>query len=713
MDEPGTYLWEPRCPAEAELRALRDSVFWQRPELEEGARQEWEALLRSADLDAEQFIDGFNEVVGEYEAARRVLELFREAQEGGLRGTHTEPDPDPRPGRVTDPVGSAPVADGPVPDGTTAEPGPDADRFLNLAIVWPLSRKTVPADRVLAAGRSYELRVDIGALSAESLLAERPRPFPGDLLDHTDDDGRGDWLEATVLGDDFAVPVRRHGIFLPQTGSSWVCPCPPHAPHACEPVHRGAHLYIPFTTLGEPGPARLHLLVSYRGNQVQSAALTALVGAAESRGGDTVATVDYTLTAGFAQLATLPARTAAVRVGRPDGGAMTIDVIGQNGPVSSFWLTEHQVRGALKDVRGALFGVHAVNREDGSLENLIDENNGKPAGDLRRDLAALAHKGADLFLLLARSKPEREALRQALKAPSEIQICQEELGHLTFPWSLLYDIPLDTGVRPAPCDAGWAEIERRDAARSCPAESGHGRNTLCPFGFWGYRHFIEQPPSAAPGRRLRLWAGREGEAPALTLARSLTVDAPLMDHHVAQLRRHFVLGGVRECDRKEVLRQALVDAAGACVYFYAHGRRPDPLTDAPATTVLEIGQGERVTPRDLASWADTSPDPDRDEVAPLVFLNGCHTLDSDPASWLTFVEAFSAFSAAGVVGTEIMIEQGLANEIGEQFWEQLLLGEAVGPALHKVRMTLLRKGNALGLAYTAYCSAALRLRVAA
>ncbi|WP_407111809.1 hypothetical protein ACE1N8_32530 (plasmid) [Streptomyces sp. DSM 116494] len=97
-------------------------------------------------------------------------------------------------------------------------------------------------------------------------------------------------------------------------------------------------------------------------------------------------------------------------------------------------------------------------------------------------------------------------------------------------------------------------------------------------------------------------------------------------------------------------------------------------------------------------------------MAPVVFLNGCHTLDTDPASWLTFVEAFSAFSAAGVVGTEIMIEQGMANEIGERFWERLLAGEAVGPALHKVRMTMLRKNNVLGLAYTAYCSAELRLR---
>ncbi|MHC8419064.1 hypothetical protein ACH121_04440 [Streptomyces sp. NB004] len=713
MHETGPYPDEPRCSSEAELRELRASEFWRRSELEDEARRKWDALLHRTDLGAEDFTDEFFWVLGEYPGALLVLELFRAARQDGLRGPGTQAPPDGRPDGVTvPPLGDISVGDiEPATDQDSATE-PDADRFLNLFIVWPLSRQTVPADRVLAAGRTYELRVDIGRLADQSLLARQARPFPDGMLGHTDDGGRGDWLEVTVLSDDFDLPAARHSVFLPRTGPSWVCPCPPreHAPHTCEPVHRGEHLYIPFTAPDEPGPARLRLLVSYRGNQLQSVSLTARVGAHESLDGDTTASVDYTLTTGYAQLAALPARTAAVRVGRPVGGTMTIDVLAQDGPVSSFWLTEHQVRGALQRVRDVLFGLHAVHHEDDSLENLIDENNAKTPDAAHDDLAKLAHQGAELFLLLARSRPEREALRRVLRAPAAIQICQQELGNVTFPWSLLYDIPLDNQGDLGRCAAGWAEVHRDDTARSCPEESRHGLNTLCPFGFWGYRHFIEQPPSAPPGRRLQLWAGRDGEAPALTVARSLTIDQELMDHHLTVLRGHFLHGGVHDCNRSDTLRKALIDATGACIYFYGHGRRPDPLVEPPSTTVLEIGQGERITPRDLAAWADSSPWRQSDEVAPVVFLNGCHTLDTDPASWLTFVEAFSAFSAAGVVGTEIMIEQGMANEIGERFWERLLAGEAVGPALHKVRMTMLRKNNVLGLAYTAYCSAELRLR---
>lgn len=99
-----------------------------------------------------------------------------------------------------------------------------------------------------------------------------------------------------------------------------------------------------------------------------------------------------------------------------------------------------------------------------------------------------------------------------------------------------------------------------------------------------------------------------------------------------------------------------------------------------------------------------------DELAPLVFLNGCHTADRDPASWLGFVDTFTELHASGVIGTEITVQQALAGECAELFWESLLAGQEVGPALHRVRMELLRKGNVLGLAYTAYCSAALRLR---
>jgi hypothetical protein len=76
---------------------------------------------------------------------------------------------------------------------------------------------------------------------------------------------------------------------------------------------------------------------------------------------------------------------------------------------------------------------------------------------------------------------------------------------------------------------------------------------------------------------------------------------------------------------------------------------------------------------------------------------------------LSFVDSFSAACAAGVIGTEIALEQRLASEVAERFFAHFRANEGVGDAMQATRIELLRKGNLLGLAYTPYCSAALRL----
>ncbi|MFF0473516.1 CHAT domain-containing protein [Streptomyces sp. NPDC004284] len=788
MPQDNAYAWPPRWALEEELRALRASDLWHRPELADGARRRWELLLRDADVDEEGFAFEFDAIRTLFRGAEETVALFR-----ARRGERPRGVPDGVPDRVRDraPVGSAPPpgpvreagegygpepAAGPEPataPGPRSRPGPrpgpelmpgtrlggkfkrrlrryyaardlplpsgvvfpreaehvtglvsapgsaaapapvEEERFLNLAVVWPLSRQAVPKDRVLASGGRYELRVDIGALSSTSLLAEQARPFPEEPLAHTDDEGRGDWLEVTVIGEDFALPEAvAHPLFLPRKGRSWVCPCAPGARHVCEEGHRGRYLHVPFVAPEAPGPARMRVLVSYRGNQLQSVSLTTWVAARESAGGATAAVVDYTLTPGFAGLAELPARTAGVRVGRGADGTMTIDVISRHGPVATFWLGDHQVRDVLEKARAALLDCHALRTgegEDRRLENALGPDNGKSPEDLFRDMTKLARLGWSFFQMIARGRNERAALMRVLREPAQIQICREEHQYLVFPWSLLYDIPVESQAELVPCAPGWDQVARDASARACPQPGTHGLNTLCPYGFWGYRHFIEHPPSVPRGRRLRLAAGRTGAAPVLTVARSNRLDEHLADRHLATLRTRFRRMDVY--DRSAELRRALVADPGDCLYFYGHGRRPrTAASEYSSATVLEIGLADRILPQDLKAWAVDEGWDRWDELAPLVFLNGCHTADRDPASWLGFVDTFIELSASGVIGTEITVDQALAGEFAELFWEALLAGQEVGPALHRVRMELLRKGNVLGLAYTAYCSAALRLR---
>ena len=96
---------------------------------------------------------------------------------------------------------------------------------------------------------------------------------------------------------------------------------------------------------------------------------------------------------------------------------------------------------------------------------------------------------------------------------------------------------------------------------------------------------------------------------------------------------------------------------------------------------------------------------------PLVLLNGCHTAELTPQSPVHFVDTFAAARAGGVVGTEITLDQSMAGEAAEVFLREVATGDrvGVGEAMRRMRLHFLQKGNVLGLAYTAYCSADLRL----
>src|SRR5690606_3321506 len=93
-----------------------------------------------------------------------------------------------------------------------------------------------------------------------------------------------------------------------------------------------------------------------------------------------------------------------------------------------------------------------------------------------------------------------------------------------------------------------------------------------------------------------------------------------------------------------------------------------------------------------------------------VVINGCHTVDMLTESLNNLVRAFTGdASASGVVGTEIAVETHVAAWAMELFLTALR-DRSVGEALRITRWTMLGRGNLMGLAYTPYCLANLRLR---
>ena len=157
----------------------------------------------------------------------------------------------------------------------------------------------------------------------------------------------------------------------------------------------------------------------------------------------------------------------------------------------------------------------------------------------------------------------------------------------------------------------------------------------------------------------------------------------------------------------------LAEPALEFVYFYCHGQRQE-VAGAEAQTWLSVGTAEVITPGDLFALDRSAWPPGHwRRTAPLVFINGCHTVDITPRTLVQFVDAFADVYAAGVIGTEITLHQRVAGEAAERLWRGLAVGDPVGVAMRAMRLGLLTKGNLMGLAYTAYCSADLFLNDAA
>jgi hypothetical protein len=574
----------------------------------------------------------------------------------------------------------------------------------------PLGRQTN-----LGSAVRYALRVDIGSHSPDSIL-DHPVAFPDGHLPPTE---TGAWLSVLVVSDDFLVPVVAHRLFLPSRGPSWVCACAPELGHTCAPQERAAYLYVPVVAPAAPGRAWLWLGVYSGRNLMQSQRVIARIDTQESFGSGCRAEIDFSLSGGLRGIDRLPPRSVNVMTRPADRGSHMVVVDGDIGEPFVFSLTEEQMSGASKAVREALRDIH-VEQYGGKLgsrprlRSRLDPGNGKSVHDFARDLLRLAPLGRRLWTLLLSGQPERRRLlrERLMREPATLQVARAGTSNLVFPWAAVYDIPLEDGRPEAhticPVVEEWHSD--RDApdhvVNRCPHESGHQLNTVCPFGFWGYRHLIEQPPSMPSARTLPMVIAAGADGPRMVMGYSLDLDGTLTARHVEALKAVFP---VDACDSRERMVAELARPDVQFVYFYCHGRRRPPHTDLH----LELGRGERLTPVDVQALAEgVWPVGHWTHTSPLVFINGCETVEIGPESLVGFVDAFADVYAAGVIGTETVVHQALAAEFGEAFWRHLHEGVTVGEALHATRIRLLRKGNLLGLAYTAYCSAALRLGTA-
>jgi hypothetical protein len=566
-------------------------------------------------------------------------------------------------------------------------------------------RSDLANDQALVCGREYRLAVRIGRPQERSRASAA---FPEGLLARAF--RQHDMVELDVVvfspADDFKLLApSRAKLRLARFGDSETVELPLQAMRA--------------------GVCRLRACIYHGLRLLQSIWLEARVdrvegAAADPGGAASQVGLDYTATADFALLESLPSPDASIVVNEASGGSHWLGVYAPEAgttpgePTAQLFTVSddrmQKVVGRLQTEleKAAVYGLKYRFADDAVTDAQWQQR--------EQTVVALARAGRQMCRTLL-----GDAIRPALRLsarPGVLSVGRCSGDGIGVPWAACYDYGLDPAqpesgqiVCPVFSAQARAGHDRLDDPAGCRAQADCPLNTpgaeqrvVCPFGFWGVRHQIEQPLHHVPviatgpngqaklppveavvhgfretGGRLRVACGRYQFADAETHPDELksTLDLDVASH------------------TGEIM--TLIKAAGTgIVYFFCHGLVVNGevvLQVGSATSAENIGADTL----DVAfEWAQPQP---------LVFLNGCDTVAFSAEAINDLTTAFRVWGAAGVIGTEFSVPRALARTVGSEILERLARGATVGQAFLAVRRALLRKMNPLALAYSAYASA--------
>lgn len=628
------------------------------------------------------------------------------------------------PGAVLETIGadfsesrrSALLAPPPMTQESASAPAPV--RYVNTLIALADTEGEVADDRPLALAADYMVLLSIGEYVRGNLLRAEDAHWPDRLLSD-----RGLWLRAALIQDGRPEAVIRQ-FFLPDVGPSYACDCPISGPHADDCARR-PWVHLPLRTPAEPAIIRAELAIYYEAAIVHVQQLTLPVGEGATGGPHTQ--VLGRLTRTFSDLGKLADRSVSI-VAAEATSRIVVNSAGFTG--GPFAISAGKGDTSARNARQTLYDSHFQASERGSRSRYAADYS-KTAVEFHADLLRLAEDGAELYnaLFAPWGADTRNAMTlphllrheaETRHRPPVIQVIDGQPSEHTMLWSIVYDIPLSLSgdvakyeLCPSLHRFGPGASAEADPPLLCPHGQDHldRGDVLCPFGFWGMSCVIEQPPSV--GRDLETVVLHEQQELSFIVAPDDSLDPRLMVRH---LRRLGECLPERSVSRPSVatereLMQVLAPEVMDVVYFYCHSGYERRSRQGTVGNYLNLGRYQ-ITPMDVAKWARTSwPCPHWPNRHPLVVLNGCHTTEATSGTLNSFVPAFTQWAeASGVVGTEVMLEQGLAGWAMELMLAALARGAAVGDAIREVRWAMLRRGNVMGFAYTAYCMANLALR---
>lgn len=334
---------------------------------------------------------------------------------------------------------------------------------------------------------------------------------------------------------------------------------------------------------------------------------------------------------------------------------------------------------------------------------------------LFRDLHRMAQEGIRVFdSIVDRITGGAEAsarLRESMRSPGRIQLALRDSVRTVIPISLLYDYPFDAALdlnECRLCDQFTTDAQNDSLTDQvcftgqCPNYSD--RSVVCPGGFWGFRHdlgvSISLTTDSAEPMQVPSLIGTTTDAKPI-VAVCTDEQFQLRNTHIESLR--LIAGFKYAEDRDGTIRLMQESSDAPIIYFYCHGGLD---VDTPYIQVgpLTDPHIERSTLREYAiRWSESRP---------LVFVNGCHTVNVEPENAVELVSGFiETAGASAVVGTEITIFEQLATEFGESFLSDfLVLRNELGRTIRNARLRLLSNSlNPLGLVYVPFGLADLRI----
>jgi CHAT domain len=575
----------------------------------------------------------------------------------------------------------------------------------------------VGRDRPLEPGGDYELLVNLGPYDPRSLVMDAEEAnFDSTLLPPT---STGHWLDVVVSGGEGWIDgSRRRALFLPLRGSSWVCGCAPGGRHECAEQARAPYVSVPLRMPARACVVAVEVAIYYGAAVVHAQALTLPVGVPGASG--PFAKVTYSLTSSFASLGDFAERSMSVLLDADHDGNHRMYVNGVRLAPFTFNLSHDAAFNAMSRARELLFRAHLYEQDGKWYSHYDNARQTKADDEYEQDLRQLAKAGAELFAALFPDPDDSRALQQMLAHEAQargrapvVQLAQSTQSQPMVPWQLVYDLDVGSDpdrYQPCPSVLEWGP-RRPEGVRipaRCPHQERHGEEPLCPFGFWGFAHVLEVPPSVTT--ELAHVVSEDHSQIATVVAASSTLDAEETARHLEALE---TLGGVEPpLERVAALRKRLGSSDMDVVYLYCHGGRNEPTGATAADPVLELGpdRRDRFQPLDVSMWARKWARDHWRSRHPVVVLNGCHTAEMLPDTLAGFVVGFVAARAAGVIGTEVSLDQRFAGTAMELFLDDLHAGASVGQAMRHMRWELLSRGNIMGLAYSPYCAATLALR---